>query len=239
MVRLAIEESSEDGWSLLLELGLDELWMKLARQDSSKMRLTAPVALRVLPAPNLAHPVGHVDLLLHHVQNPWVLQHLCRRRAQIGVAHQATSERTLAKTIHGRPPYPHSRLLDKVLHLVGVCDILLIFELGGLSWEWIDTREKRISKRSATGGIEGPGAGARTSFWVMYIMSSIAARSLGNGNRFVTSSSREMPVDHTSDRIVYSTPDRRSGCASIAEGERRVGQDQVQRFSPPCTGSCP
>jgi len=36
---------------------------------------------------------------------------------------------------------------------------------------------------------------------VMYIISSIAPRSGGKGNRFCTSSSSEIPVDHTSDRI--------------------------------------
>ena len=66
------------------------------------------------------------------------------------------------------------------------------------------TKHKRLAQKT-------PYSGARTSFWVMCIISSIAARSLGNGNLFVTSSRRVMPVDHTSDRMVYSTPDRRSG----------------------------
>lgn len=41
-----------------------------------------------------------------------------------------------------------------------------------------------------------------TSEAEMYIISSMAGRSLGNGNRFWTSSSSDKPVDHTSDRIV-------------------------------------
>ena len=39
----------------------------------------------------------------------------------------------------------------------------------------------------------------------------MVGRSLGNGNRFWTSSSIEIPVDHTSDLIVYSSPKILSG----------------------------
>jgi hypothetical protein len=52
---------------------------------------------------------------------------------------------------------------------------------------------------------------SHTSPVVMYIINSIGGRSLGKGNRFCASSSREIPVDHTSDRIVYSCPQIRSG----------------------------
>jgi hypothetical protein len=45
----------------------------------------------------------------------------------------------------------------------------------------------------------------------MYIINSIGPRSLGKGNRFCASSSKDIPVDHTSDRIVYSWPQIRSG----------------------------
>lgn len=69
-----------------------------------------------------------------------------------------------------------------------------------------------LEPRKASGRRETEGQ--RTSYWVMYIMSSIAARSLGKGNRFWTSSSSEMPVDQTSDRMVYSSPDSRSGCSA-------------------------
>ena len=41
-----------------------------------------------------------------------------------------------------------------------------------------------------------------TSEAEMYIISSMGGRSLGNGNRFWTSSSSDKPVDHTSDRMV-------------------------------------
>lgn len=56
----------------------------------------------------------------------------------------------------------------------------------------------------------------------MWNISSIAARSLGNGKRFWTSSSREMPVDQTSDLIVYSRPDRRSGWAGDQQNAPRT-----------------
>jgi len=50
-----------------------------------------------------------------------------------------------------------------------------------------------------------------TSPVVIYIINSIGGRSFGKGNRFCTSSSKEIPVDHTSDRMVYSCPQIRSG----------------------------
>jgi hypothetical protein len=39
----------------------------------------------------------------------------------------------------------------------------------------------------------------------------MVGRLLGKGKRFCTSSSSDIPVDHTSERMVYSCPDIRSG----------------------------
>lgn len=50
-----------------------------------------------------------------------------------------------------------------------------------------------------------------TSFCVMSIISSICEISCGKGKRFWTSSRRVIPVDHTSDRMLYCSPARRSG----------------------------
>ena len=60
-----------------------------------------------------------------------------------------------------------------------------------------------------------------TSFWVMSIMSSICAMSCGKGNRFCTNSSKVMPVDQTSDRMLYVSPARRSGCTRTS-GTRKL-----------------
>lgn len=92
------------------------------------------------------------------------------------------------------------------------CSMMLtIHGCASMSFGVGRTRGSRVSAflmKSFISGLQVMSSSSSSSggsFCVMWNISSIAARSLGNGKRFWTSSSREMPVDQTSDLIVPCT----------------------------------
>lgn len=106
-------------------------------------------------------------------------------------------------------------MFDKIFHLVAPVSIFLIFQSGRLFC-------------IAVSNYETQELGRDTSPEVMNSMSSIGERSGGKGLRFCTSSSKVMPIDQTSDRIVYSCPDILSGWQEEKnqENERQFRNDQ-------------
>ena len=83
----------------------------------------------------------------------------------------------------------YSRDFDEVLHVRAVRDVFFIFKFWRL--QCVRMRYCAVEWKALL-----------TSFCVMYIISSISARSLGKGKRFWTSSSRVIPVDQTSDLML-------------------------------------
>lgn len=102
----------------------------------------------------------------------------------------------------------YSRQPDEVFHLVTPLHTGFVLE------------SRRLLRRMLIGCLSWMSF-TQTSPVVIYIISSIGGRSLGNGNLFCTSSRRDMPVDQTSERIVYSCPQILSGwdiCQSGVKG---------------------
>ena len=112
------------------------------------------------------------------------------------------------------------RGLNKVLHLRTINDVFLrlVLKLGGLTLG-VNTMKHFHGTMP-------------TSFCVMYIISSICARSFGKGKRFVTNSRSVMPVDQTSDRMLYCKPDSLSGCST---GMSDYHRGCMMEYAPPCT----
>lgn len=96
----------------------------------------------------------------------------------------------------------HVRVPNKIFHLRCPCYGWLgfIFELR---WLKMPVNMHEMAKGSFTSAV------------LIIKITSIGGKSLGNGNLFCTSSSSEIPADHTSDRTLYSPPAILSGCSVL------------------------
>lgn len=147
--RWAMVASSDDAASLRLEPGredlrkghIDKVSHGVAKHDNDGgtaqgsredpcLRLACLSAFA--PAPDLAHPGRHVDLVQHDVDYPWVRQHVLWRRTYQGVPREPMIAKDVSEPYGRICAAQNVRLLNEILHFGAPGYVLLVFEFWRL-----------------------------------------------------------------------------------------------------------